>query len=168
MKFKPLDRLPNQLCPSQSVTSANKWSQNNPVGLRIYSTSEWNILQLKCHKKVLYLNSPKIVDKGQTPPRPTERELGKCQLIFPGEQTNKNMFLIILIRVKPEHKLFCLSFWWLTKLSARIVLPSIIIAFKTANTAPTSMLLWAAAKRCLSQDDLIPGKGLPRRKTTNL
>lgn len=74
-----------------------------------------------------------------------------------------------LCKFHHEYIWFCLHFWWLTKrLKTRRVLPSIIIAFKTAKTAPTSMLLWAAARRCLSQDDLIPGKGLPMKTTTDL
>lgn len=93
-------------------------------------------------------------------------------LFFPQNKTNKEtktQVFMTVCKFHHEYKLFCLHFWWLTKrLKAGRVLPSIIIAFKTAKTAPTSMLLWAAARRCLSQDDLIPGKGLPMKTTTDL
>lgn len=49
-----------------------------------------------------------------------------------------------------------------------IILPSIKIAFKTANTAPTSILLWAAAKRWRSQEERIPGNNFPMERRVNL
>lgn len=95
-------------------------------------------------------------------------------LLFPQNKTDrqtnkKTRFSCHYVNFTMHIKWFCLHFRWRTKrLKARRVLPSIIIAFKTAKTAPTSMLLWAAARRCLSQDDLIPGKGLPMKTTTGL
>lgn len=49
-----------------------------------------------------------------------------------------------------------------------IILPSIKIAFRTANTAPTSILLWAAAKRWRSQEEQIPGNNFPMERRVNL
>lgn len=47
-------------------------------------------------KRSIIFKYPTVVGKQQTPQGPNELGLGKSQLIFPGEQKQKNMFLIIL------------------------------------------------------------------------